>query len=400
MTLTRDPLNAFLDLPQVPVPNAQSGPLTGLSVAVKDIFDVAGYVTGCGSPDRTAETKPALQTASAVHQLLDAGARFAGKTQTEELAFSMLGNNIHFPVPVNPAAPNRFAGGSSSGSAAAVAGRLVDIATGSDTGGSVRAPASFCGLVGLRTTHGRIPLDATMPLAPSFDTFGWFARDIATYEAVGSVLLGAETEKQLTRPLSAPVLDALIVGESEAREYGRMAAVVASIIGKPAKLAPFSTSIEDLYWCQRRLQAKEAWAAHGEWIKAADRNLDPLTRERFEFGATVSLADALTEGARRGRFRNELSAALGDDGFLIMPTVPTVAPRRDAGASDFASFRERAVCLFCWAGLSGFPQITLPLGSVDGAPFGISLLGPAGSDMALIRLGRRIMESMSAGDGA
>ena len=132
-------------------------------------------MSGWGNPDRFAEAKPAKATAPAVQKLLDAGARFIGKTQTEELAFSMIGQNVHFAHPVNPAAPDRVTGGSSSGSAAAVAGGLADIGTGSDTGGSVRAPASFCGLIGLRTTHGAISLEGTMPLAPSFDTFGWFA---------------------------------------------------------------------------------------------------------------------------------------------------------------------------------------------------------------------------------
>ena len=159
MTATRDELNAFLDLPEITVAHAQSGPLTGLTLGVKDIFDVAGYVTGCGNPDKAENSGRAKRTAPAVQSMLDAGAQFAGKTQTEELAFSMIGQNVHFAHPVNPKAPDRITGGSSSGSAAAVAEGLADIGTGSDTGGSVRAPASFCGLIGLRTTHGRISLD-------------------------------------------------------------------------------------------------------------------------------------------------------------------------------------------------------------------------------------------------
>ncbi len=160
-----DPFNAFLDYGQAPVSNAQSGPLAGLTLAVKDIFDVAGYRSGWGNPVRLAEAPVATVSNSAVQAMLDSGARFVGKTQTEELAFSMIGQNVHFPRPINPRAPGRVTGGSSSGSAAAVAGGLADIATGSDTGGSIRAPASFCGLIGLRTTHGAIPLDHTMPLA-------------------------------------------------------------------------------------------------------------------------------------------------------------------------------------------------------------------------------------------
>src|SRR5262245_50843885 len=266
MTAMRDPLNAFLDLPEVPVPNAESGPLAGLTLGVKDIFDVKGYVTGCGNPARAAESEPASRTAPAIRRMLDAGARFAGKTQTEELAFSIIGQNVHFPFPINPAAPDRVTGGSSSGSAAAVAGSLVDIATGSDTGGSVRAPASFCGLIGLRTTHGRISLEGAMPLAPSFDTFGWFAKDMETYEKVGEVLLGQDRRQTpLSRPLRSEMLDAPLAGPDEAGEYARMLAAVAGVTGAPAVSPLPGHAIDELYWCTRKLQAYEAWAEHGEW---------------------------------------------------------------------------------------------------------------------------------------
>ena len=210
---TRDRLNAFLDLPEVPVAHAASGPLAGLTLGVKDIFDVAGYVSGWGNPDKFAEGTVAATTAPAVQKLLDAGARFIGKTQTEELAFSMIGQNVHFPHPVNPRAPDRITGGSSSGSAAAVAGGLVDIGTGSDTGGSVRAPASFCGLIGLRTTHGAISLEGTMPLAPSFDTFGWFTK------RCGNLREGRRSSARRCR-LSRPFRQAAAARHFRARRTG------------------------------------------------------------------------------------------------------------------------------------------------------------------------------------
>ncbi|TGS60363.1 amidase, partial [Mesorhizobium sp. M3A.F.Ca.ET.201.01.1.1] len=178
----------------------------------------------------------ASRTAEAVQMILDAGARFVGKTQTDELAFSLFGQNSHFPFPVNPAAPDRVTGGSSSGSAAAVAGGLADIAIGSDTGGSIRAPASFCGLIGLRTSHGRISLEGAMKLAPSFDTFGWFADDIETYEAVGKLLLGRDRHQHaLNRPLSIRRVDAFVAGPAEATEYARMKALAADVVGEPAE---------------------------------------------------------------------------------------------------------------------------------------------------------------------
>ncbi|MDX8498696.1 amidase [Mesorhizobium sp. VK4C] len=392
---THGPLNAFLDLRQMPVPNAQSGPLAGLRLAVKDIYDVAGYRTGCGNPRKFDEAHAAPQTAEAVQVILDAGARFVGKTQTDELAFSLFGQNSHFAFPVNAAAPNRVTGGSSSGSAAAVAGGLADIAIGSDTGGSIRAPASFCGLIGLRTSHGRISLDGAMKLAPSFDTFGWFADDIETYEAVGKLLLGRDPHQHpLNRPLSIRWLDAFVAGPAEAAEYGRMKTLAATVVGVPTETEyAFAFFPDDLYWCFRRLQAYEAWQVHGGWISAGNHGLGPGVDERFGFGRTIDAGMVAAETARRLAFRSELGALLGDNGFLILPTVPGAAPLAASTSEQFQAYRERALHLLCLAGLSGFPQITLPLGSTDGAPFGLSLLGPSGSDVALIRLGRRILDA-------
>jgi amidase len=391
MNAHRDPLNAFLDMPEAPVPNADSGPLSELTLAVKDIFDVAGYPTGWGNPQKAAEAQPATQTAPSVQRLLDAGARFVGKTQTDELAFSLMGHNAHFPQPVNPVARDRVTGGSSSGSAAAVAGGLADIAIGSDTGGSIRAPASFCGLVGLRTTYGRIPLDGAMPLAPSFDTFGWFAKDITTYEKVAEVLFGGDSAA-LSRPFHFPSLDTFLLGESEAREYRRMVTGISMLLGEPPVAPALNNSVDDLYWCFRKLQAYEAWASHGKWISERDRGLGPGVKERFEFGSTITAETVALEEKRRAGFRAELAEMLDNDGVLVLPTVPGAAPLKSLSFDATQAYRERALHLLCLSGLSGFPQITLPLGSVDAAPFGISLLGPAGSDLALIRLGRRILE--------
>ena len=185
-----DPARAFIPYPDVPVPHAGTGPLCGLTFAVKDLFDVAGYPTGGGSPFVLARSGIKSRNAPAVQRLLDAGARFVGKVVTDEFAFSMNGSNVHFGAPVNGAAPDRISGGSSSGSAAAVSHRLVDFALGTDTGGSVRAPANHCGLYGIRPTHGRVSLEAVMDLSPSLDTCGWFARDARTFTRVAEVLLG------------------------------------------------------------------------------------------------------------------------------------------------------------------------------------------------------------------
>ena len=159
------------------IAGAAAGPLAGLTFAVKDAIDLAGFRTGAGNPDWSRTHPPATATAPAVQAVLDAGASVVGKTITDELTFSLNGQNIHYGTPINPRAPGRIPGGSSSGSAVAVAGELVDFALGTDCGGSVRAPASYCGIFGMRPSHGRISTDGVFPLAPSFDTVGWFCRE-------------------------------------------------------------------------------------------------------------------------------------------------------------------------------------------------------------------------------
>lgn len=394
MVSTRDPLNAFLDYPDVAVPNAKDGPLSGTTLAVKDIFDVAGYPTGRGNPAWERQAAPASRTASAVRKLLDAGARFIGKTQTEEFAYSMIGINAHFPSAVNAKAPDRVTGGSSSGSAAAVAGGLADIAVGSDTNSSIRAPACFCGLIGLRTTQDRIALDHTMPLSPSFDTFGWFARDAALYETVGNVLLGADRHAvQLARLFRLPAVEALILGDDERKAYESMLATVEERLGRPATPLPMTVDMDDVFGAFRPIQGFEAWQAHGGFITSQGTELDPLVRKRFEYASAITAADRQTAEERRKIFRRDFAEALGDDGLVVLPTTPGAAPLKAWSTDELNAYALRSLKMTSLAGFLGYPQITIPLGSVGGAPFGISLMGPADTDRQMIALARRVMQA-------
>ncbi|HEY0568623.1 MAG TPA: amidase family protein, partial [Xanthobacteraceae bacterium] len=177
---------------KAPLKGSSSGPLAGLSVAVKDMYDIAGERTGGGSPDWLAHQRPASKNAGAVQRLLDAGATVIGKTVCDEFFYSVAGTNAHYGTPVNVRAPGRLPGGSSSGSAAALAAGTCDFALGSDTGGSVRVPASFCGLYGIRPTLDRVDLTGAMAMAPSFDVAGWFAGGPGVFRRVGDVLLQGE----------------------------------------------------------------------------------------------------------------------------------------------------------------------------------------------------------------
>ncbi|MEY8879705.1 MAG: amidase family protein, partial [Leptothrix sp. (in: b-proteobacteria)] len=184
-----DTVGAWVPHGRFVLPGAPSGPLAGLRFAAKDLFDVAGQTTGAGNPTWLATHAPATRHAALVSQLLDAGASLAGKVLTDELAYSLHGDNAHHGAPINAASPERVTGGSSSGSAAAVAARLVDFALATDTGGSTRVPASYCGLWGLRTTHDLLPRDGLVALSRGFDTPNWLAHDAEVFERVGAVLL-------------------------------------------------------------------------------------------------------------------------------------------------------------------------------------------------------------------
>ena len=396
MLIDADPYNAFVDYPDVDVANAPSGALSGLTFAVKDIFDVAGYPTGCGNPKKRSESEqsPPSEHAPAVAALLAAGAKFVGKTHTAELAFSLDGRNSHYGTPENPAAPGRVPGGSSSGSAAAVAGGLVDFALGSDTGGSVRGPASMCGLIGLRPTHGRIDISRTMPLAPSFDTVGWFSRSAEVYDRVGSVLLGEDVPGPgLSRMIVAADAFALLRGDAEAAALKPAIPRVAAHVGSVDEQAIAPEGLSAWAEAFRLCQGFEAWQAHGAWIESRRPDMMAAVRGRFEAASRIGRDDYQKACAERSAIRQQLADLLADDGLIVLPSLPTIAPRLDGDEADFETFRAQALQMLCMAGLSGFPQISMPLGIVDGCPVGLSLFAPHGRDRALVGLARAILEA-------
>ncbi len=386
-----DPAHAFVPYPDVPVPHASTGPLSGLYFGVKDLFDVAGYPTGGGNPLVLAMSGTKTHTAPIVQRLLDAGAAFAGKTVTDELAFSMNGNNAHFGAPLNGAAPERIAGGSSSGSASAVSSRLCDFALGTDTGGSVRAPASHCGLYGIRPTHGRVSLQSALALCHSYDTCGWFARDATTFARVGDVLLGADPAPLPARPrLLLPTdLWGLIAPDVRPAWDGARAQVQA-VYGEAAPTTVALDSFETMYWSFRYLQGREAWMTDGAFIERYAPVLGPGVKERFAWSRDVTDAQVEQAQAFRARFTAHLAQLLGPDGVLVMPSMPDIAPLRSTDEAALEDYRNQAVQMLCIAGLSGFPQISLPLAGRQGAPLGISLLGPAGSDRSLIAMAQQL----------
>lgn len=392
MPLPPDPIHAFVDYPDIPVPNAPDGPLAGLTFAVKDIFDVAGYVTGCGSPEKRADDPPATRNAAAVQMLLDAGARFVGKTHTAEIAFSLDGRNEHDGTPLNPAAPGRVPGGSSSGSAAAVAAGLVDFALGSDTGGSVRGPASFCGIIGLRPTYGRIDIGGAMPLAPSLDTVGWFARTMDVFARVGAVLLGEDIDgPPLARMIVGEDSFALMEGDAERAALRPAVARVARHFAAQDTVTVWPAGLDALQWTYRTLQGRQVWIAHGPWVERRKPALNPAVATRVAAARQVTETEYENAKAARIDVMRRVHEILGKDRVLVIPTMPGIAPRLDASEETFEAFRSLAVPSMSIAGLAGCPQISLPLGLAHGCPLGLSLVGPPGRDRALIAVARAVL---------
>jgi amidase len=399
MTTTRqrldDHLNAFCTDTEAYLAGAAHGPLAGLTFAAKDIFDVAGYVTGGGNPDWRATQAAATRTAWAVQVLVDAGATMVGKTITDEITRGILGENAHYGTPVNPRAPERVPGGSSSGSASAVAGGLVDFALGSDTGGSVRVPASFCGLYGLRPTHGRIPLDGLLPQAPSYDTIGWFARDADLLARVGAVLLQsslptahpsrlviAEDTFEIADPAVTQALRPFV--DRLTTHLGRATTVRLA----PEGLAAWSDQ-------QQVLQGREAWETAQDWIDRVNPRFSFEVTERYVMARSYTDADRAAARARQEAVRQRLDTVLTDDAVLCLPTTPTPAPLRGERISARRSVRTRIGMLTCIAGTTGRPQINLPLAAVGGLPVGLSLLGARGTDEVLLALARDLATGLT-----
>lgn len=391
MSLASHPSRSFMPYSEVDVPYASDGPLHGLRFAAKDLFDVAGYPTGGGNPHVLAMSGIKSSTAPAVQCLLDAGAAFVGKTHTDELAFSMNGKNAHYGAPVNGATPERITGGSSSGSASAVSSGLCDFALGTDTGGSVRAPASHCGLFGIRPTHGRVPLAQCMPLSDSLDTCGFFAREIGTFARVADVLLGTDADALPDTPRLLLAEDLFAVATPAARDA--VLPVVARIeaaLGNANAVTAADRPIDDLYWAFRYVQGWEAWRSDGDMIERFGLQLGSDVAARFAFSKAVTAGQYDVATQVRRDFGAHLAALLADDGVLLLPTMPDIAPLTDAPADALEDYRNRAVQMLCLAGLSGFPQISVPLVRRDGAPLGLSLLGPAGSDRSLTAFAERV----------
>jgi amidase len=368
----------------------EDGPLSDLSFAAKDLMDVAGFKSGWGNPDRLRDAEPAVATAPAVLAALMAGAHLVGKTHTDEVACGMFGMNPHFGTPINPKAPDRVPGGSSSGSASVVAAGLCDFALGTDTGGSVRVPASFCGLYGLRTTFGRLSVAGVMAMAPSFDTVGWLARDADTLRRVGEIYFGPIGAFGTTRLLLAR--DAFDI---PVKPIGEALLPVARSLDITSEITLFVEGVDHWLETFRPLQLYDLWSTLGAWGKAPGRRLSQAVAERIELSSHVDPAKFAAAVVKRELLTDRLVSLLGDDGVLILPTAHDLPPHRDAPVSAQVEFREKTLALTCVASLCRLPQVNIPAVTVASCPVGLSLIAGPRGDQRLLHLAEKIGNALA-----
>ncbi|SFJ77165.1 amidase [Cellulomonas sp. KH9] len=380
------------------VAGAAAGPLARRAVAVKDLFAVAGQRVGAGNPTWLAGADVAVSHATAVDRLLAAGADVRGVARTDELAYSLAGTNAHSGTPPNPRAPGRVPGGSSSGSAAAVALGQADVGLGTDTGGSIRVPASYQGLFGVRTTHGAVATTGLVPLAPTFDTVGWLTRDADLLAEVGDVLLPPGTTDARSGRLV--VSDALLAAAQD--DVATRVAAFADAAG--ATPTDRWDDVDLGAWAEvfRVLQAWEAWSSHGDWVRAHPGALGADVAGRFAVASTVTDAAGRAAGAARESIRTRIVDLVGDD-VLVLPATPSVAPRPDPAELD--AVRAATLRLTCVAGLGGLPAVVLPahrgtgpgdlppVGRQAPQPVGVCLVAAPGRDRDLLALARDLATS-------
>ena len=369
-----------------PVKGAASGPLAGLSAVVKDMYDIAGERTGCGSPEWLATHPPAARNCPPVQKILDAGATITGKTVCDEYFYSVSGANAHYGTPVNVRAPGRLPGGSSAGSAAACGANLCDFALGSDTGGSVRVPASFNGIYGLRPTHERIEHSGVADMAPSFDVPGWFAATPGVFRKAGSVLLDNQRVagnidrvvvlEDAFAQAEEPVADLLrtllefMSDDLPGMAHGRIA---------PEGFDPWREAF-------RIVQAYETWQTFGAFVTKHKPDIGPGVKERMQFASTVTRAQADASREVVNKARDHIRQIVVPGTVLALPTAPSIAPKIETTGPELEEFRTRVMRLTCTSGISGLPQMSIPAATINGCPIGLSFIGWAGGDEALLNL--------------
>ena len=377
------------------------GVLSGFNFVFKDLFDVEGYVTGAGNPTWLTTHLPANRTSPLIERLLFQGAECVGRVQTDELAYSLNGQNCHYGTPINPIAPDSIPGGSSSGSAVCVSGGICDFSIGTDTGGSIRVPASYNNIYGLRPTLGSLDLSAAFELAKSFDTAGILAISLPLLKRVYEVL----SQKTLaSTPCSTLYLDEAFVpflGEERLARLEQWCDLSSTTLLRGSRLAELGYDFSQMSLLFRTLQGFEIISEHGQWLERHGDSLDPAIGERVTWARTITKDDYQNAQREQLRLRETLSQLMAQASqtqtlqtsaaLWVLPTTPGAPPKLDMPAQALAEYRSELMGLTALAGLAGLPQLHLPMGGLSFGPAGISLIGQAHQEGAVIATGMKLV---------
>ena len=376
------PESAYFDSTLI-IPAKGTGKLNGLTFAVKDVFAVEGHRNSAGNPKWLETHKESSSTSPVIERLLEHGATLKGMAHTDELMFSLNGENIHYGTPLNPVNPECIPGGSSSGSASVVASGLVDFSLGTDTGGSVRVPSSYCGLFGIRPTHGSVCIEGVIPLAPSFDTVGWMSRDFATLEMVGDIILPDYPQVELNQLFIKNALWETLQDEDRAT---LIESIPLDMELKGLKLEEDLKEWTELF---KYIQGVEAWKCHGEWIEKEKPTFSPAIAGRFEFARNLDSSNYYEAKGRQRELRTIISSLIGEQGVIVLPTAASVAPIKNAPAESVEKIRASTLQLTSLAGVAGLPQVTVPIFKRDGMALGLSFIADRHQDRSLLAFVRK-----------
>ncbi len=390
-----DPVNCFVPHSPPVIKGSKSGQLQGLSFTVKDLYDIGGYKTGNGSPAWLLDHEVATDTATVVQLCLNAGATMLGKVICDEFFYSFIGENAHYGTPVNSAAPGCIPGGSSSGSAASVAAGICDFSLGSDTGGSVRIPAAFCGLFGLRPTFGRLNLKGATAMAPSFDTAGWIAKDPDVFLKLGPILLNHDSVKAKVEhvrlanfafdlsddEVSVPLKTWLDTNNNDLS------------LTSPIEELPCGITLHGARETFRVIQAWEVWQTFGPWITKAEPNFGPGVKERMDIARTVTKVDLRDKISNRKRINAALNELIPRGTVLALPVTASLPVKVNTKPEILDAYRAKTLSLVCLASLAGLPQISVPVTNSNGIPVSLGLIGWKGGDEALLSIASNLIKN-------
>ena len=358
------------------------GPLSDLTFVVKDMCEIKGFKSSCGNPDFYEKCLPADDFAPFLKNILNKGATLKGITICDEFFYSLIGENGHYGTPANLNAPGCVPGGSSSGSAAALTTDLYDFSIGSDTGGSVRVPASFCGLLGIRPTHNRINTKGVYPMAPTFDTIGWFAKDINTFKKIGFTILNkkdktknsfkdfviAEDILELANPNIINLFNNYIINNFPEIKKIRLSKQNKDVIADNFRILQGGEIVENVI----------------PWILKNKPKISPEINNRIEMAIKIT-KDEINQAVKfRENLKKEIELTLPEGLIALFPTTPFSSPKCGQSDEQLSSYRKKLMEFTSIAGMTSRPQISIPKFKDNTGPIGISLLGWRYSDEVLL----------------